>query len=126
MNVIIPTRTLLLLALVATLPLPAASTYVPWPSQDTLSNLQKEAFLCSLNNSPDLCDRSRKLADELMDHPRLPPICKDVLWSLVGEARVAATNSFRRRDAIDQPARGLMRVCSEPVKPTKKKAPIRT
>ena len=124
MNVIIPTRTLLLLALVA--PLSAASTYVPWPSQDTLSTLQKEAFLCSLNNSPDLCDRSRKRADELMDHPRLPAICKDVLWSLVGEAVVAATNSFGRRDAIDQPARRLIRVCSEPVKPTKKKAPIRT
>jgi hypothetical protein len=126
MNVIIPTRTLLLLALVATLPLPAASTYVPWPSQNTLSTLQKEAFLCSLNNSPDLCDRSRKRANELMDHPHLPAICKDVLWSLVGEARVAATNRFRRRAAIDQPARRLMRMCNEPVKPTKKKAPIRT
>ena len=124
MNVIIPTRTLLLLALVA--PLPAASTYVHWPSQDTFITLQKEAFLCSLNNSTDPCDSTRKRADELMDHPRLPAICKDVLWSLVGEARVAATNSFRRRDAIDQPARRLTRVCSEPVKPTKKKAPTRT
>ena len=124
MNVMSPTRTLLMLALAA--PLPAASTYVPWPSQDTFSTLQKEAFLCSLNNSPDPCDRTRKHADELMDHPRLPAICKDVLWSLVGEARVAATNSFRRRDAIDQPARRLTRVCSEPVKPTKKKAPTRT
>ena len=124
MKVMIPTRTLLLLALAA--PLQAASTYVPWPSQNTLSTLQKEAFLCSLNNKRDLCDRSRKRADELMDHPRLPAICKDVLWNLVGEARVAATNSFRRRDAIDQPARRLMRVCSEPVIPTKKKAPTRT
>ena len=124
MNVMIPTRTLLLLALAV--PLPAASTYVLWPSQDTFSTLQKEAFLCSLNNSTDPCDRTRKRADELMDHPRLPAICKDVLWSLVGEARVAATNSFRRRDAIDQPARRLTRVCSEPVKPTKKKAPTRT
>ena len=124
MNSMISTRTLLLLALAA--PLPAASTYVPWPSEDTLSTLQKEAFLCSLNNNTDPCDGTRKRADELMDHPRLPAICKDVLWSLVGEARVAATNSFRRRDAIDQPARRLMRVCSEPVKPTKKKAPTRT
>ena len=124
MNVMLPSRTLLLLALAA--PLQAAPTYVPWPSQDTFSTLQKEAFLCSLNNSTDPCDRTRKRADELMDHPRLPAICKDVLWSLVGEARVAATNSFRRRDAIDQPARRLTRVCSEPVKPTKKKAPTRT
>ena len=99
MNVMSPTRTLLMLALAA--PLPAASTYVPWPSQDTLNTLQKEAFLCSLNNSTDPCDGTRKRADELMDHPRLPAICKDVLWSLVGEAHVAATNSFQRRDAID-------------------------
>ena len=104
----------------------AANAYVPWPSQDTFSTLQKEAFLCSLNNSPDQCEEVRQRADALMDHPRLPAICKDVLWSLVGEARVAATNSFRRRDAIDQPARRLTGVCSEPVKPTKKKAPTRT
>ena len=124
MNVTLPTRTLLLLALAA--PLQAASTYAPWPSQDVLKMLQKEAFLCSLNNSPDQCDQSRKRADELMDHPRLPVICKDVLWSLVKESHVAATNSFQRRDAIDQPARRLIKVCSEPVKPSKKQAPTRT
>ena len=119
-----PTRTLLLLALAA--PPSSGFNLCAWPSEDTLSTLQKEAFLCSLKNSKDPCDHTRKRAEELMDHPRLPAICKDVLWSLVGEARVAATNSFRRRDAIDQPARRLMRVCSEPVKPTKKKAPTRT
>ena len=124
MNVMIPARTLLLLALAA--PLPAVSTYLPWPSQDTFSTLKKEAFLCSLNNSTDPCDRTRKRADELMDHPRLPVICKDVLWSLFGEARVAATNNFRRRNAIDQPARRLIRVCSELVKPSKEPAPART
>ncbi|MDA7431104.1 hypothetical protein N8463_01170 [Synechococcus sp. AH-601-P06] len=124
MNVTLPSRTLLLLALAA--PLQAAPTYVPWPSQVVLKTLQKEAFLCSLNNSPDQCERARQRADELMDHPRLPAICKDVLWSLVKESRVAATNSFQRRDAIDQPARRLIRVCSEPVKPSKKQAPTRT
>ena len=120
----LPTRMLLLLALAA--PLQAASNYVPWPNQDTFKMLQKEAFLCSLNNGPDQCEGVRQRADELMDHPRLPAICKDVLWSLVGEARVAATNSFQRRDAIDQPARRLIGVCSEPVKPTKKPASTRT
>ena len=124
MNVTLPTRTLLLFALAA--PLQAAPTYVPWPSKDGLKTLQKEAFLCSLNNSPDQCDPARQRADELMDHPRLPAICKDVLWNLVQESRVAATNSFQRRDAIDQPARRLIRVCSEPVKPSKKQAPTRT
>ena len=124
MNAMLPTRTLLLLALAA--PLQAASNYVPWPNQDTFKMLQKEAFLCSLNNGPDQCEGVRQRADELMDPPRLPAICKDVLWSLVGEARVAATNSFQRRDAIDQPARRLIGVCSEPVKPTKKPASTRT
>ena len=124
MNAMLPTRTLLLLALAA--PLQAASNYVPWPNQDTFKMLQKEAFLCSLNNGPDQCEGVRQRADELMDHPRLPAICKDVLWNLVGEARVAATNSFQRRDAIDQPARRLIGVCSEPVKPTKKPASTRT
>ena len=124
MNVTLPSRTLLLLALAA--PLQAAPTYVPWPSQDVLKTLQKKAFLCSLNNSPDQCDPARQRADELMDHPRLPAICKDVLWRLVKESRVAATNSFQRRDAIDQPARRLIGVCSEPIKPSKKQAPTRT
>ena len=124
MNVMLPTRTLLLLAMAT--PLQAAPTYVPWPSQETLTTLQKEAFRCSLNNSTVDCDRARKVADELMDHPRLPAICKDVLWSLVREADVATTNSFKRRDSIDQPARRLIGVCSEPVKPSKKPAPTRT
>ena len=124
MNVTLPSRTLLLLALAA--PLQAIPTYVPWPSQDIFRALQKEAFLCSLNNGPDQCNGVRQRADELMDHPRLPAICKDVLWRLVKESRVAATNSFQRRDAIDQPARRLIGVCSEPVKPSKKPALTRT
>ena len=119
----LPSRTLLLLALAA--PLQAAPSYVPWPSQDSLKTLQKEAFLCSLNNSQDQCDGARQRTDKLMDHPRLPAVCKDVLWSLVGKARVATTNSFERRDSIDQPARSLIGVCSEPIKPSQKPALIR-
>ena len=124
MNMTLPSRTLLLLALAA--PLQAAPSYVPWPSQDSLKTLQKEAFLCSLNNSQDQCDGARQRTDKLMDHPRLPAVCKDVLWSLVGKARVATTNSFQRRDSIDQPARRLIGVCSEPVKPSQKPALTRT
>ena len=124
MNVTLPSRTLLLLALAA--PLQATPTYVPWPSQDIFRALQKEAFLCSLNNGPDQCNGVRQRADELMDHPRLPAVCKDVLWRLVKESRVATTNSFQRRDAIDQPARRLIGVCSEPIKPSKKPALTRT
>ena len=61
------------------------------------------------------CARVRELADPLMDHSRLPGICKDVLWSLMDEAKVASTNNFRRQDAITNAARRIPRVCAEPV-----------
>ena len=46
---------------------------------------------------------------------RLPGLCKDVLWSLMGEAKVANSNDFRRKDAITNTARRIPRVCAEPV-----------
>ena len=57
----------------------------------------------------------RQLADPLMDHSRLPGLCKDVLWSLMDEAKVANINDFRRQDAITNTARRIPRVCAEPV-----------
>ena len=50
-----------------------------------------------------------------MDHSRLPGLCKDVLWSLMDEAKVANSNDFRRKDAITNTARRIPRVCAEPV-----------
>ena len=50
-----------------------------------------------------------------MDHSRLPGLCKDVLWSLMGEAKVASTNDFRRKDSITNTARRIPRVCAKPV-----------
>ena len=63
----------------------------------------------------------RELADPLMDHSRLPGLCKDVLWSLMGEAKVASTNDFRRKDSITNTARRIPRVCAKPV--IKKRSP---
>ena len=115
------TSTLLLCAL--TLPVVAAERYVAWPSEDQLRAIQLAAYNCSLKNSAQSCDQTRALADPLMDHPRLPGLCKDVVWSLIEQAKVASSNDFRRRDAIDKPARRLSTVCAQPVKKSPKPGP---
>ncbi len=115
----ISTRLLLLLAL--TLPAQAAGPPPTWPSKDQLRAVQSAAFDCSRQNSEESCDRARSLADPLMDHPLLPGVCKDVAWSLLEQARVAPTNDYKRRDAIDEPAKRLTRICAKPATPKKAK-----
>ena len=115
----ISTRLLLLLAL--SLPVQAAGTPPTWPSKDQLRAVQSAAFDCSRENSKETCDRARSLADPLMDHPLLPGVCKDVVWSLLEQARVAPSNDYKRRDAIDEPARRITRICAKPAKPKKAK-----
>ena len=87
------TRVLLLLAMAS--PAIAAEPYEPWPSKDQLRRIEQSAYACSRDNSPKACARVRQLADQLMDHSRLPGLCKDVLWSLMDEAKVANSNDFR-------------------------------
>ena len=115
------TSTLLLCAFA--LPAVAGERYVAWPSKDQLRGIQVAAYNCSIENSAQSCDRARALADPLMNHPRLPGICKDVLWSLIEQAKVASINDFRRRDAIDKPARRLSTVCAQTVKKAPKPSP---
>ena len=107
------TRVLLLLAMAS--PAIAAELYEPWPSKNQLRSIELAAYACSRNNATEACARVRQLADPLMDHSRLPGLCKDVLWSLMDEAKVASTNDFRRKDAITITARRIPRVCAEPV-----------
>ena len=107
------TRVLLLLAMAS--PVIAAEPDEPWPSKDQLRSIEQAAYACSRENSAEACEGLRQLADPLMDHSRLPGLCKDVLWSLMGEAKVASTNDFRRQDAITNTARRIPRVCAEPV-----------
>ena len=101
-------------------PFMAAEPYEPWPSKDQLRGIEQAAYACSHDNSTEACERLRQLADLLMDHSRLPGLCKDVLWSLMDEAKVASTNDFRRKDAITITARRIPRVCAEPVMKKKK------
>ena len=103
----------LVLAIAA--PSMAAEQYEPWPSKDQLRGIEQAAYACSRENSTEACERLRQLADPLMDHTRLPGLCKDVLWSLMDEAKVASTNDFRRKDSITITARRIPRVCAEPV-----------
>ena len=98
----------------------AAEPYELWPSKDQLRSIEQAAYACSRDNSTKACARVRQVADPLMDHSRLPGLCKDVLWSLMDEAKVANTNDFRRKDAITNTARRIPRVCAEPVMKKKK------
>ena len=107
------TRVLLLLAMAS--PVIAAEPDEPWPSKDQLRSIEQAAYACSRENSAEACEGLRQLADPLMDHSRLPGLCKDVLWSLMDEAKVSNTNNFRRKDAITNTARRIPRVCAEPV-----------
>ena len=112
--------TRLLLLLCITSPAIAAEAYVPWPSKDQLQGIEHAAYACSRDNTTEACARVRQLADPLMDHPRLPGLCKDVLWSLMDEAKAASTNNYRRKDTITNTARRIPRVCAEPVKKKEK------
>ena len=107
------TRFLLLLAIAS--PAIAAEPYEPWPSKDQLRNIEQAAYTCSRDNSTKACARVRQLTDPWMDHSRLPGLCKDVLWALMDESKVADTNNFRRKDAITNTARRIQTVCAEPV-----------
>ena len=97
--------------------------YIPLPTKDELRSLQLQAYACSRENDADLCEATRKTADPLMDHPRLPAACKDAVWELIQASTPATPNTFQRRDSIDRPARRLTVVCTKPVKPKQQANP---
>ena len=112
------TRILLLLAIAT--PAIAAEPYEPWPSKEKLRDIEHAAYAFSRDNTTEACARVRQLADPLMDNQRLPGLCKDVLWTLMDDAKVASSNDFRRKDSITNTARRIPRVCAEPVKKKQK------
>ena len=99
---------------------------VPFPTREELRALQLLAYDCSRANDQDSCEKTRSLADPLMDHPRLSAACKDTVWELVQASKVVSTNSFQRRDSIDRPARRLTLVCTKPYKPKEAPSPTKT
>ena len=110
---------LLVLVAVSMGPLLAAEQDAPYPSSTLFRRLQLDVLDCGRENTSTSCDAARQVADPLLDHPRLPASCKDLLWSIRENAVVAPTNSFNRREALNRAAGDLMPVCREraPVTP---------
>jgi hypothetical protein len=117
------------LTLLNAAPLLAGQKEVPYPSTDLFRRLQLDVLDCGRENNSTSCDAARKVGDPLMDHPRLPASCKDLLWTIREKAVVAPTNSFNRREALNRAAADLMPVCRErdavkpAAKPEDKKGP---
>lgn len=91
-----------------------------YPSSETLRRVQLAALDCGRENSASTCDRARKLADPLMDHPLLSGFCKDALWGVVQIAVTGPSNSLSRRDGIDAAAERVVSSCRPVSKPVAK------
>ena len=94
-----------------------AAPYVPFPSADLIREVQLTALTCARENTANSCEQARRIADPLMDHPRLPANCKDVIWQVIQKSQPASSNSFQRREAITNPAQKLPMVCRSAEKP---------
>ena len=99
------------LPLLGVSPLRAAPEPPPFQPSSEFRSLQLITLACSRENTAESCDKARSLANPLLDHPRLPASCKDVLWTISQRSVVAASNSFERREPIDRAARRLTAVC---------------
>ncbi|MEB3354137.1 MAG: hypothetical protein VKM34_07870 [Cyanobacteriota bacterium] len=97
----------------------------PYPSRDSLRQLQLLTFTCSRDNQPAACEQARQMADPLLDHPRLSGSCKDSLWQIRQQATVAPANSFSRRDQLDRLAVQMLRSCQTTPQPVAPTAPSR-
>lgn len=117
------------LGLLSGAPLMAGQKEVAYPSTDLFRRLQLDVLDCGRENNATSCDAARKVADPLMDHPRLPASCKDLLWTIREKAVVVPINTFNRREQLNRAAADLMPVCRErdavkpAAKPEEKKGP---
>jgi hypothetical protein len=119
-------RTLLLLALPSftAVPLRAAPQPAEFPPTETFRSLRLTTLVCGRDNTTEACDQARSQADSLLDHPRLPASCKDALWQIRQKAHTAPTNSFPRRDPIDQAAQDVWTFCrQQPVRTSEESKP---
>ena len=82
-----------------------------FPNRDSLQALQLAFLSCARENTAASCTMAVQRADPLLDHPRLPSRCKDLIWELMQQAQSSAENTYRRRQAISQPAERLLLVC---------------
>jgi len=96
-------------------PAPAIAPDV-FPPASVFRTLQLTTLACGRDNTADRCAEARRQADPLLDHPRLPARCKDVLWSIRNLAVEAPTNSLSRRDPIDRAAAEVTVACRQVLK----------
>jgi hypothetical protein len=119
-----PRRLAMVLALLTTLASrPSGAAPAPsfppdvFPPSSVFRALQLSTLACARDNSPDKCAESRRTADALLDHPRLPARCKDVLWSIRNLAVEAPSNTRERRDPIDRAATEVTIACRQVLRP---------
>ena len=93
-------------------------TYPPeyFPPASVFRTLQLTTLACGRENTAASCADARRQADPLLDHPRLPARCKDVLWSIRNLAVDASSNSIARREPIDQAANEVTIACRQVLK----------
>lgn len=84
-----------------------------FPPPEVFRTLQLTTYACGRDNTPSSCEQARLQADPLLDHPRLPASCKDVLWKIRQKAVTAPSNSFERRDPIDAAANEVTVFCRQ-------------
>jgi hypothetical protein len=101
--------------LLAAAPLRAGGT--TYPAATLFQEIQRETLNCGRENTASSCERARRLADPLLDHPRLSSSCKDALWAVRQRAVVAPANSLARRDPIDSASRDVGAFCRQPNQP---------
>jgi len=94
--------------------LPAFAAEAPYPPATTFREVQLTAFNCGRDNTPTTCDKARRLADPLLDNPRLSTACKDALWSVRQLSVAAPLNGPERRDPIDKASRDVAAYCRQP------------
>jgi hypothetical protein len=104
----------LLVPLCLAQPVAAAPAAAAYPPAETFRRIQLSAFACGRDNTSTSCDQARSQADKLLDHPRLASSCKDALWEVRQTAQTAPSNSFARRDPIDEAANRVRLVCRQP------------
>ena len=93
---------------------PAFAADLPYPPATTFREVQLTAFNCGRDNTPTTCDKARRLADPLLDNPRLSTACKDALWSVRQLSVAAPLNGPERRDPIDKASRDVAAYCRQP------------
>jgi hypothetical protein len=122
-------RSGLVAAALPLLALPAAVASLDprvFPPPEVFRQLQLTALACGRENSSSDCAEARLLADQLLDHPRLPASCKDILWRLVQRAVPASINSLERRAEIDSAAKDMTLVCRQQIKAAPSEEPAVT